>query len=344
MNNVGIVTLWGNFNYGNRLQNYAVERLVERMGFSPITLKVPPKRSFGMGLQRLKHEIYTKIKQPEMANRKKAFDRFNDEYLHGRPFNEEKRCKAFLCGSDQIWNYTFPEFSSRMFLDFASGRPASSISASFGVSSIPESLTETYRLCFDGLDRISVREDAAVRLVKELSGRDAVLLADPTMALTRDEWSSFLSEEKCPQVPYVVSYFLGRKPDDIEDKVLSELGDVQIVHLNDPADREFFSVDPRDFVGLIANAVFVLTDSFHAAVFSIVFDKRFAVFERDTKEKSMSSRIQTLLDVFSLEKNKVGRHASLGECSAGGERAGKTVEKKRGEVMDFLSLALEGVR
>ena len=336
MYRVGIVTLWGNFNYGNRLQNYAVERLVDKKSLEPVTLIVPTKTGLH---ERVKSSLSRIIKKEpsQMIARKKSFDAFNAEFMHGRQLTSNIVCDEYICGSDQIWNYTFSEFGPEMFLSFATNKPTASLAASFGVSSIPDDLVPVYRKYLNDIDYISVREDIGVELVKKLTGRDVQLLVDPTMALDRSEWDQFQSNKYCPDEPYVLTYFLGRRPADLDRRIKNELGNSCIISLNDLKYPELYAINPCEFVGLIANADYVLTDSFHGAAFSIIYNRKFIVFNRIANMESMSSRIQTLLNTFSLENNTNERLHTYSDCTSGGKTAEQTLLKERKKVEDYLS-------
>lgn len=341
MTTIGIVTLWGNTNYGNRLQNLAVERLVLQQGLCPRTLVYAPTNNGP--LQRLKAKVSEFLHTPQMAGRRKAFDRFNQNYLHPLDISRQSECAAFICGSDQIWNYTFPEFGPEMFLAFANDKPTCALAASFGVSSVPDELSSFYASLIEQIDFISVREDAGADLVRQLSGRSAEVLVDPTMALAKDEWEALAVREVQTRKPYAFTYFLGKRPDGLEDRIKRELEIDDTVSFNDVKRPEFFAADPLEFVASIAQSSVVVTDSFHGAVFSIIFEKPFIVYRRDTAEKSMASRLATLLGIFGMEKNNINKLSSLNECVRPGIETKRKLETERSKVDSFLSLALQGI-
>lgn len=343
MSKIGIVTLWGNHNYGNRLQNYAVERLIGSLGFEPRTIVIKDLNSRNHLLHSIKVRISEKIKNPQMAVRKKAFDVFNNTYIHPIDMIEQIECSALICGSDQIWNYTFPEFSSEMFLSFAKGRQTISLSASFGVSTIPDEKRTFYSEMIRSLDYISVREEQGAKLVKSLSGRDATVLVDPTMALGEKEWTRLVDGMERPLEPYVFTYFLGRHPNELNKRITNELGYKKVISFNNQAVPSYYAASPLDFVSMIAGSSAVITDSFHGAVFSIIFDKPFVVFDRSTMERSMSSRLDTLLRKFHLERNHISNIISFADCINGGSTAALIIKEEQKKAIDFLENALSGI-
>ena len=334
MATIGIVTIWGNFNYGNRLQNYAVERLVEQLGHNPLTLL--PQNRMPL-IRKMKAGLSERVRTPGMQQRKKNFDLFNSECMHGVPFGRQETCDAFLCGSDQIWNYSFPEFSESMFLTFSGDRPTASIAASFGVDSIPEFYQPVYSQGLSHIDRISVREEAGAHLVKQLSNKDALILADPTMALEASDWRT-LSLQSIIEHPehYALTYFLGNRPEGIKGIVSELFGLNEIVALNDVSCREFYSIDPRQFVALLDGADVVLTDSFHGAVFSILLQKRFVVFERASADLPMGSRLETLLSKFGLKANLVHEPADIHNCREPDSATMDILDEERAKIRSFV--------
>lgn len=336
MRNIGIVTLWGNGNYGNRLQNYAVERLVSKVGFNPFTIVFDSSRNSFTAFSKIKALVSERVKSPKLPARRKAFDRFNKNYLHPLDISRHEECDAFVCGSDQVWNYTFPEFSPEMFLSFAGDRATASLSASFGVSIVPDKLKPFYSAMLNNIDYISVRESAGADLVKDICGRDAEVLFDPTMAIEAEEWRSLSEDSTHPSGRYVFDYFLGQRPENIDERIKKEFGIETTISFNNVKQPSWFDADPLDFVSVIAGADAVVTDSFHGAVFSILFEKPFVVFERNTLEKSMSSRLDTLLSKVHLECNHSINLHSLRDCKRADKPVLEILESERAKTMSFL--------
>lgn len=105
---------------------------------------------------------------------------------------------------------------------------------------------------------------------------------------------------------YILTYFLGNPSDEerLYIRQYAELNKLKIYNLGDPSDDKCWVAGPIDFVKLIYNAEAVFTDSFHACIFSIIFEKYFEVFDRNSNLESMNSRIDTLLTTFNLSYQK----------------------------------------
>lgn len=268
--------------------------------------------SFGI----LHNYIYVKRHKHELLQlrnkRSERFQIFSDKYLH---ISEKKldydnatqewadNFGWFICGSDQIWNPTYATTSKLAFCSFA---PEKTIcfSPSFGVSEIPEYRKKEYSSWLASIRQISVREDAGQKIIKELTGRDAVLLLDPTMILPKEKWKemSRKPEAKLPD-RYIVVYFLGRIDKSYKNQIekISKEKDLPLVMLFDIMTPEYYVMDPSEVLYTISHADYVITDSFHGTVFSILFHKNFTILSRKEGGANMNSRIDTLVKKFNLE-------------------------------------------
>lgn len=320
MKKIGIVTIIDYYNFGNRLQNYAVCHLFNtRFNCKTITLEAyqdhPVK---GNVLGWLKEQVVLQLcRIPAFAN-----NRANPRVLRWYNFSEWSRkriprvrfysCKQlpeklngkfdlFFSGSDQVWNYRIHNLRlNDFFLEFADDKKKNAIAASFGVDQLSSDQKIRYKNALSGFSHISVREESGARIVKDLLGKDVPVLIDPVMMLSPKEW---MSVEIKPEVDikkqYILKYYLGDDDDSI-DQWAKESGYV-IYELMDEKNKELYSAGPGEFLSLVRNASLVCTDSFHCIAFSILFSVPFIVFERKGKENYMVSRLETLLNRFELQ-------------------------------------------
>ena len=247
----------------------------------------------------------------------------------------------FFAGSDQIWNYHFS--SNRFedyFLRFAEDRKKAAISGSFGVESIPEEWKQTY---IDGLSsfaHLSVREEAGQRIIKDLLGRKAPVLIDPTMALTKAEWKAVSRKPRVDtSKPYVLKYYLG-DDDDTIDRWAAENG-YAVYPLLDPNRPELYSAGPGEFISLIENAALVCSDSFHCCVFSILFQRPFAVYSRRGTANYMTSRLDTLLGTFGLEDRWVHKLSPDQYLTCDFSHVGPILDRERERFFGYIRTVLE---
>ena len=320
---IGIVTIFDMVNYGNRLQNYAVCEYLKKKGVTAETLVCEPPTNT---MDKIKWCIWKWIYLWRIPIKKTfdpgierwyRFEKFTSQYIPTRIIYDAKKhmpkaidyeYDAFLCGSDQIWNPQFPgrfgDYSIHYkdyFLTFASDEKKYSISASFGVSSIPKEWDSRIQEQLKRFRKISVREEEGAEIIYSLTGRNVEILSDPVMLLTKEEWMNISRAPKknfSIDKPYILEYFLSPKTKEqiyeIEEKI--NTAGYQIYRLWDITDQRLFVCDPCEFIYLIQHAELVCTDSFHACAFSIMFHRLFVTFDRG----NMNGRIQNLLHKYEI--------------------------------------------
>jgi hypothetical protein len=333
---VGILTLSGYFNYGNRLQAYATQETIKQLGFDAdiiITKDILPfkenriKRKtkiiyndYKIFLNRIKGSPspYNRIKRRGYIKREKPFINFSKKYLSEKFYSNEKyfnkisdNYNFFIAGSDQIWNpnYLNREKASIYFLTFAPRDKRIAYAASFGISNIPAKYMNDYKKWLSGIKNISVRENAGAKIINNLIGITPPVLIDPTLMLSKKEWLSISKiHVNKPRENYLLTYFVGGMDDKIKTKIkkISLDYNLKIIKLADLGDKKRIKTDPSEFIDYINSAKMFLTDSFHGVIFSIIMKTPFIVFERNDKKNSMFSRIDTLLKKFKLEGRKIG--------------------------------------
>lgn len=342
----GIITLVSD-NYGNKYQNYAVEKIFSEYGevetYRLENLYEKPKEKSGTKLSKLKpayirevlisrpmykydinrvdkgiihNLIYAKKNSSSLISlkerRSERFKAFTDQKLNisNLVLNRENITREwiesinfYICGSDQIWNPTYATTSELAFCSFAPEKTIC-LSPSFGVAEIPEYRRAEYSKWLKKIKSLSVREEAGQKIIKELTGRDAEVLLDPTMMVPVETWEDLCREpEKKMPDHYIVCYFLGRIDKSYNKKIkdFSKQKGLPVVMLFDITTPEYYTYDPAEVLFAIKHADYVLTDSFHGSVFSILFHKEFYVFTRNEGGLNMNSRIETLLKKFDLK-------------------------------------------
>lgn len=346
MKKVGIVTLFGEYNFGNRLQNYAVQETLKKLRFEVETIKY-------IGL----NDDVARNTTEKDKSRLKKFKEFNKniKFSENVLYRELETAEDFhedfdyiVIGSDQIWNFTFDTiFSEKAFGSFAPKSKKVSFSASFGVNYLPEKDSELYTICKKGIEdmkAISVRETAGKEIAKALTQREDIeVLIDPTMSLTEAEWEKVMKKpEDLKTDKFIVKSFLGN----CNDKAMQELeriakeNDCEIIDISDK-NSIYYDMGPSEFLYLEKNAFLVATDSFHSSVFSILFSTPFIIFERnDNALESMHSRIETLLGLFKMENRIFKDEIKEDIFDNNYEYAQKVLEEERNRVVAFLKKSL----
>lgn len=344
MKKIGIITIYDEDNYGNRLQNYAVQEILKSFGFDVETIKnVNIVDDFN---------LLEEVKKVSPARRERFLEfnelniKINDEVIIHTDIPEgfHENYDYFVIGSDQIWNHEFPErFSNFSFAEFAPHHKRIALSASFGIGDIQENNFEKYE-ALKGVKAISVRESAGGELVKNITGReDAVVLIDPTMMLQKEKWATVMKKpDMLKSDKYILKYFLGNVSDE-KNKEIERFAKENGCDIIDILDKDsFYATGPAEFIYLIKNSFLVLTDSFHSCVFSILFDRPFLIFDRDQDGmRNMNSRIDTLLDKFNLEERRFNNRILEKDLETNYKEAYEILEEERKKVVKFLLNALE---
>ena len=349
MGKTAIITLYDNQNYGNRLQNLAVQTILEERGFqveSLVFMNNPYKwRTY-------KYRKYFKgiVLGDHKASRNYVFLEFDKKYIKMRYlFGRDQQMPPklvseydfFVTGSDQVWNVKMhkkAEESSRYFLAFAENRKKICISPSIGMSVCPEEYEKKICDWLSGFQYLSCREKQGAQEIKRITGRECEWLIDPTLYISQDQWKKILSLKHSGKEPYVFLFFLdGISPDlYAQIEAYAAKGGYRIINASDPRSR-FYSIDPAGFVELLSNAHIVFTDSFHVTAFSINFHIPFYVFDRNNVG-NMTSRIESICQMFSLsDRYMKQQNAFLIQECCNFEIADRQLMSERSKFTDYLN-------
>ncbi len=159
-----------------------------------------------------------------------------------------------------------------------------------------------------GFENLSIREERGAELIKQCSGRDAEVICDPTLVIGPDDWRAVSDKRLTPKEPYVFTYLLGGSNQDAQ-VVLDEVtdgGHVPVVALSDREKQGELPAGPAEFIDLIDNAQHVVTDSFHAAVFSCLLETPLTIVRRCGTGAGMFSRLETLSHTLGIESKVYG--------------------------------------
>lgn len=285
-------------------------------------------------------------------DRHKNFQDFEKQYLHisdklithnDTASTWGEQYDYFVCGSDQIWNPGYATTSDLAFLSFSPKEKNIALAPSFGVSAIPESMREMYQKGINGIEGLSVREEAGKKIISELTGRDAEVLVDPTMAIDVKEWERIAKKPEIDMPKkYILCYFLGRVDKKYKEAIrkVAKQKSLKIIPLFDIEHSEYYTLDPTEVLYCIKNAEMVMTDSFHGTVFSILFHKNCKLFERNEGGISMSSRIETLLKKFELKDSYTGESICEIEKQKW-DRVDEILVSEKNKTVQYIKNALE---
>lgn len=350
MKKVGIVTINDNNNYGNRLQNYAVQETLKKLKVEPITIKNEPATNTRNKyiLRKLK-SIFNKGSYSKILERKKCFEEFNKNIVFSNkkvtPYSKLKEYEYFLVGSDQVWNPNFGRLRDVDLLEFVEPYKRISFSASFGISNLPEQYNENLKNALKNYKAISVREDAGKKIIEDVVGRkDVEVLVDPTMLLAAEEWDKVAKKpEQLKTDRYILNYFLGELSEKRKKEIdrIAKENNCEVINILD-VNSPFYKTGPSEFLYLEKNAFLVCTDSFHSCVFATLFNKPFIIFNREDSHVSMNSRIETLIKKLELKNREYnGKEITRENLNHDYTEAYKILDEERKKSIKFLRKALD---
>ena len=333
---IGIITLPFNANYGGLLQAYALQSVLKQMGHDVLTVNrltrgMPLKmKVLSLGRRLILRLFFQKkvvvrtwptAKEESITNQ--HTNRFITENIRTteligseRHFSrlEKYSFDAYVVGSDQVWRPKYSPCLNNHFLGFLghnSKIKRISYAPSFGVENweyTPKQTSECSLLAKKFV-AISVREDSAVDLCKKHLGVDAVQALDPTLLVSKEEYVKLVENDNIPKLGgTLLTYVLDLTPEKkgIIQSVMDELNLVPVSVMPKSLFKEAGSrklencIFPpvTEWIRGFMDAEFVVTDSFHGTVFSIIFNKPFLAVGNS---KRGMNRFASLLRMFDLE-------------------------------------------
>ncbi len=346
MKKIGLSVCYDTKNFGSQLQVLATDIKIKSLGFDTEIIVYKKRISpvfIYHSIPRLFNPYFingkiTKIKKKRklsanqdikqlIATRNGRFDKFVNETFTNlsKPYygwsalkeGAKSNYDAFLCGSDQLW---LPSNLGSHFytLEFApDNKPKIAYATSFGVGQIPWYQKGKTKYFLSRFSSLSSREVRGSELVRELVGFDIPVVCDPTLLLSTSEWEKVIPNNVVIDEKYVFCYFLGTNSEhrelanDLKKKTGYKIVTIPFLDNFVDSDQHFgdyklFDIDTYDFVNLIRNAEYVLTDSFHGSIFSILSHKKFTIFNRfeEGSKNSRNSRIDSLCSILELNNRR----------------------------------------
>lgn len=373
-------------NYGSILQSYATYIKIKQLGYNvdvvnykdvprdkiiqlkltwyiriPMLFKYAEIKKKLNSIRASRDLIYLKI----LYERNKVMDNFVNDYF---TFTDKcdsikevkkviQRYNAVVIGSDQLWGIAEIIRNYHTLNFVPTTIPKIAYATSFGISNLPNFICHKAKKFLKRFDKLSVRETSGANIIKELCGREAKVVVDPTLLLTTEEWNSIINTKRIINEPYLFCFFLGNNPEQrkfakqFSHKVQMPI--VSIQHLDEyiPSDIHFAdyninNASPFDFINLIKNANYILCDSFHASVFSIIFKKQFYTLDRykSNSPNSRNTRIQSLFEKLAIESRHIDTSSSIDSLlniATNYDLVHEKWNEWRNDSMNYLKKALE---
>ena len=380
---IGLAIVTYTINYGTYLQAFATQYAIRKLGFETEIINInsvikdvsKARKKYFLGqllifsevksyfgtvgaiIQKKINSSYRKY----FEKREKAFAKFNKENFCFGPVCDSWKglseyCEKFgsvVVGSDQLWRPAniAGNFYTLNFVPDDVNKVA--YATSFGLSEIRANQKDIAKSFLSRIQHLSCREESGAKIIKDLTSREAKVVCDPTILLSKTDWDALIPQSKIIDGDYILVYLVGSNPkhrDYIKKlakkascKVVGVLHGAGYVKGDEKKVDEYpADIGPFEFLNLIKYAKYVCTDSFHGCVFSILFEKNLYVFKRfvDSDKMSTNSRVTNLLKKFNLDNRLIEDFTQIELDEINYEHVDGLVEKFRTESKDYLLNAL----
>ncbi len=351
-------------NYGSCFQAYALGQTIsnqmldtEQCSYELLPYYLWNKKENNQKPGSLSSRIKNLISRAIENIRRKQFIKFEKNYINYanlsgiKDLSElDEKYDAFVCGSDVIWSFDFTKGDPVYFLSFAR-KYKFSYAASFGVKNIfkdYEQDEDVVRNLFSGylptLNSISLREKSAVEQVKTITDKPCRVVCDPVFLLTANEWSRIYGDDKetvSDKYIFVYSTYISPNLLNFVEKLHSQTG-LRVIHVTwDKKEaikhRLFVYPTPEQWLFLLKNAAYVVTNSFHATAFCLLFHKIFYWVMKNQNVEGTGIRLFDLLESVGLKEriyNYTPEDINLNTSDF--TYADKVIKAKREEGLNFI--------
>lgn len=377
---IGLNLAFKGTNYGALWQAFATQQIIKKFGYETEIIDYKKKKKheyihcpeayWGFLHEYVKYHKWRKeniyLDDMHIKNellRKQYADEFRKTRLENICTIQglkdlENHCRdnyfAVLVGSDQLWApmISFTYISTLRFAP--DGIKRISYATSLGVSEYPKYAWRKAKDFWSRIDCLSVREKIGADIIRQVSGKEAKVVLDPTYLFTKDEWELLVPPQKVIEDGYILCFFIGDNPV-IKNaaKKYAELNNLRLVTImsnevfvddQDCADEILIGQSPEEFINLIRNADCIFTDSFHGLAFSVINEKQVYVTYRIRKgTASRNSRIDNILEIFDIKDRLLIDPERLFtvEDKIDYKKLNTILDEKRLDSLSFLKKALQ---
>lgn len=306
-------------NFGNRLQNYAVNEICRKMEMQSITIDYP-KMYYGVKINTVIRLFRPIVKIPgithiKLMNKLKKLVcgyEFTRKYIPCFESTNRKKilkkidtCQLFGIGGDQIWSDYWARQIWYCGYENQSCEKKICFAPSFGKERFSSEEKCEIKKVVLKIAHPAVREISGVELFRELTGNTAIQIVDPVLMISKEEWLKITSAKVTPKEKYILLYFLGNDEQQKEQaRKIAEKNNWKLINVLDINDSKHYGIGPAEFIDLINNAQIVFTDSYHGILMSMIMDTPFVICQRkmNNQVSDMNTRIDTLIKLFNIDK------------------------------------------
>lgn len=363
---LGLLTFSFTCNPGSALQAYALHEAVTKLGgvcevinyqklgggkqyigktvFYPPIKKWRPKTVLIWTARLLAYNI----KMPKYIAFQKKYLHFNQQepLLLSEMPEMNKKYDTFIVGSDQVWNFWNEKVDYTYFLDFVeSGKKKISYAASFGQEQVPDIHKDKVTELLKKFSDISVREYQGQDIVKQLIDRDATLVLDPTLLWDKDKYLPLVKKPKTDKYVFLYLREKDKRLESIAEKIAKEKN-LKIIrvysYVKYKGKLPYGIQSPEEWLGCMKNAEYIVTNSFHAICFSLIFEKEFFIANLIGVHALNNSRLTSIVRQFGLEERIVDLQTDVfGVKQIDYGKIRELLGQKREESLNYLKGALE---
>lgn len=362
---VGILTFPNSRSYGAALQMYGLYQTCQNLGYDAEIMNyfnhwMKQERHTTNGKELSRSVLWVKRNMSNLLHirMKRHFKQFENEMVkYPKSATTDiaqlpvlaKRYGAVICGSDQVWNPDITNKDLSYFLNFCGPETVRiSFAPSFGVESLPESYANTVRSELEAFDHLSVREETGKNLIREISGLDAKLVIDPTLLLNADQWQKYEKRQSQAKGEYILYYTIRSSRTLWKHCLdLARKTNMKILRIGSNMISSQFKktygveyvcdAGPAEWLYLVRNASYVVTNSFHGTAFSVNFRKNFYVeFSSFT-----NSRLSNIVNLLGLEERVLWEGMEISPSSTDYSKTESVLPQLVEESTAFLIEALK---
>ena len=315
---IGIITQPLIANYGGTLQNFALHQVLKLLGHDPITIDYiqAPISYFRYVLSLCKSMALFFIpnkRRPftirHIPKRNAIMEAFVRKHIavtrqvssYTPDLIKEYGLEAIITGSDQVWRPRYNRFLEDMFLRFAKDARIKKVvyAASFGVDfwEYTDEQTVACKKWIQQLDSVSVREASGIDLCKRYFNVEAIEVLDPTLLLDKEDYENVCKDVPKEEKSFVASYILDFTPE--KERFICKMAAEKGLSVRIFSAGKDMKWSVEEWLSMFRDADYIVTDSFHGTVFSIIFNKSFISIGNPSRGMS---RFYSLLDKFGLQQ------------------------------------------
>ena len=326
MKKIRITTFHRAHNYGAILQAYALQKFLEENNEADVKFinyeneKIEKQyrvfKFFGRNPIKLAKQLVENILYfRKNLIRYNEFNKFSNNKLkvtkrvYKKADEIEENANVYITGSDQVWNPKIVgELSDVYTLNFAKeGTKKISYAASVGDANEIKKNEKIFKEKLSGFNEISVREEDAKTELEKIIDKQIEVVLDPTMLITKEEWQAEIKNEKKIEQKYILAYVVQEDKEFVKIvNYLSEKTGLKVIHFSNKnlginnVLKSAYTDGPLKFLKYIKDAEYIVGTSFHATVFSIIFNKKFFV----VPHRKTGARVINLIKKIGIEQKR----------------------------------------